>query len=339
MSQPLLQDIANAVGVSVSTVSRALAGRPVRESTRARVVKAAREMGYADTPGVAPAQSPREEGMHSFKRIGVAVNKLSAFFEFSTMTSILETLQRVGHAMDLVDIEANSPAEELIERLSERCDGLLLFSTTLDDDAICRICDPETTVLVNRRVEGYSSVALDEDSGMLLALRHLASLGHRRIAYTSMAGTYWSNDKKTDSIERIAKELDMEPVILHGFETTYNSGLNAADALLVEDGITAVLAHDEMLASGLVSRLLERGLRVPEDVSIISMSDGQIALITRPQLSAVDARQPQVSRLAINMLLSHLMAHDAGKQVEPEVVSVTESFSIRASTGIPRKIS
>ncbi|NMM95106.1 LacI family DNA-binding transcriptional regulator [Bifidobacterium oedipodis] len=344
MGQPILQDIADRVGVSVSTASRALSGKPVRESTRRKVVAAARELGY----DIEASQTTSADGAHrqtvetsaraSSKRIGLAVSKLADFFEMSTLVAVTETMQRIGYGVQLIDLEPDAPAEELVARLAGECDGMLLLSSPLTDRAIREICDPMRTVFVGRKVEGFSSVFLDENSGVRLALRHLASLGHRRVAYTSLSGSFWSNSTKAESIEHEAQELGMELVVLHGFETTYSSGLNAADALLVEPDVTAVLAHDEMLACGLVNRLVERGVRVPQDVSVVSMSDSSIATISRPALTAVDSRQGRMMHTACTMLLSNLALIDQGMSAwSAEHIAFPEAFTLRASTGPVRQ--
>ena len=339
MGQPVLQDIADRVGVSVSTASRALSGKKVRESTRRKIVAAAQELGYdvdaeyavVDGADSGVIVSPRV----SSKRIGLAVSRLADFFETSTLVAVTETMQRIGYGVQLIDLESDSPAEELVARLVGECDGVLLLSSPLDDGAIREICDPMRTVFIGRKVEGFPSVFLDESSGVRLALRHLASLGHRRVAYTRMSGSFWSNDSKTESIEHEAHELGMELVVLHGFETTYSSGLNAADALLVEPDVTAVLAHDEMLACGLVNRLVERGVRVPQDISVVSMSDSSIATISRPALTAVDSRQGRMVHAACSMLLGNLALLDQGDVADwhAEHVMFPEAFTLRSSTG------
>lgn len=333
---PTLQDVAKRAGVSISTASRALNGGKVKAATRRLVSDVANELGY-EAPravGYDPVRRQMPETVRG--RIGVVVSRLGVYFDGAPLAKALDIIQSAGFRAMMANIEdKDHDPERIIRAVAADCEGMLIVSPGVGDDVLREVGAMTTTVVANRKVEGLSSVFLNEASGAVLALRHLASLGHRMVAYTTVGDRYWSSAVKGLALKTAAERLGMTAVRLgDDFDTSYRSGLMAADALLTEPGVTAMIAHDEIQAVGVVNCLTDRGLRVPQDMSVVSMSDSSLCMVCRPAISAVDARQIKVMSDAATMLLGNIeQSRSGGVPARVRHVAISETFSIRGSTG------
>ncbi|WP_181160778.1 LacI family DNA-binding transcriptional regulator [Bifidobacterium sp. UTCIF-39] len=336
MVGPTLQDVARRAGVSISTASRALNDGKVKAATKRLVADVANELGY-EAPRASGFDLARQQRSEDGRgRIGVVVSRLGVYFDGAPLAKALDIIQGAGFRAVLANIEDRDNApEKIIRTVAADCEGMLIVSPRVGDDVLRDVGAMTTTVVANRKVEGLSSVFLNEASGAVLALRHLASLGHRVVAYTTVGERYWSSAVKGLSLRFTAERLGMTAVHLgDDFDTSYRSGLMAADALLTEPGVTAMIAHDEIQAVGVVNCLTDRGLRVPQDMSVVSMSDSSLCMVCRPAVSAVDARQITVMSDAATMVLGNIeQSRSGGVPARVRHVAISETFSIRGSTG------
>lgn len=324
MPVPTLRDIANATGVSVSTVSRALSGGQVNEATRQRIEHAATDLGYQVRPNSSPELT-----------IGVVVTDLAHYYVFDALTGISATLLAAGHRIDLTDLAENEAATKaLLQRATARCDGVILMAPRIEEQAIRDFCDPSRTVITHRRLEPYPSVTLQEMTGMHQALRHLASLGHRKLAYVSGPEESWSNHHRQTSFVKYCEELNLEPATLGPFQPSYEGGVVAGDTLMMSGEITAVIAYNDLVASGLVSRLSARGLSIPGDISVVGMDDSLLAQVSRPQLTSVQTFQSKIGKASAQLLLK-LLIHGESSDATHRVC-LTEGFVVRDSTATAR---
>ncbi|TPF97102.1 hypothetical protein EP30_03925 [Bifidobacterium sp. UTCIF-39] len=331
-----MQDVARRAGVSISTASRALNDGKVKAATKRLVADVANELGY-EAPRASGFDLARQQRSEDGRgRIGVVVSRLGVYFDGAPLAKALDIIQGAGFRAVLANIEDRDNApEKIIRTVAADCEGMLIVSPRVGDDVLRDVGAMTTTVVANRKVEGLSSVFLNEASGAVLALRHLASLGHRVVAYTTVGERYWSSAVKGLSLRFTAERLGMTAVHLgDDFDTSYRSGLMAADALLTEPGVTAMIAHDEIQAVGVVNCLTDRGLRVPQDMSVVSMSDSSLCMVCRPAVSAVDARQITVMSDAATMVLGNIeQSRSGGVPARVRHVAISETFSIRGSTG------
>lgn len=341
MGVPTLRDIARETGVSVSTVSRALSGGRVSESTRRRIEQTAEDFGYEvrTTPVGVPGTAELT--------IGVVVTGLADYYVFDALTGLSSTLQAAGHRLDLTDLAENVvDTRAVVQRAAAACDGLVLMSSRLDEGAIRELCDPQRTVLTHRRIDGYASVALEESSGMQQALRHLASLGHTKVAYVAGPEESWANRRRVSSFEDHSRHLELDGVVFGPFRPSYEGGVVAADTVTMADSLTAVVAYNDLVASGLISRLMERGVHVPDDMSVVGMDDSILAQVSRPQLTSVQTLQSRAGKIAAQMILKLLSprpGRDGGTATDivaaSQGVLLPEGLVVRGSTGTVRSAS
>lgn len=335
MKEPTIKDVAKAAGVAVSTVSRALNGGSVSARTRLAVERAASKLGYRGDPVAQSLASGRR------RTVGVVVRDFGDYYTNNIFAPIVSALQTAGYRTALGDSGTGRAIDaETIAGCARACDGLILISPALPDDDIAALCAPERTVIANRTLAGYASVVADETTGMEQTVRHLVSLGHRRIAYIGGPRYSWTDDRRRTTFLETCGHLNIDGITLGPFAANYRSGYAAADVLLTEPDVTAAVAFNDLLAAGIIARLFERGFGVPGDYSVTGVDDSLVARTCRPQITSVDIRQHDIGATAAHILIDMMQAQTAPAATPtPEERSRTLSGTliIRGSTGPARQ--
>lgn len=298
MPSPTIRDVAAAAQVSISTVSRALSNPGlVAAETREHVRRTARELGYrpAPTGAVAGARTGT---------IGLFVPDLeNPFFGL-----VAKGVQARARSEDLLVVMTDTEEDALIERtmletVAGKVDGLILCSPRGTDETIRDIAGRVPTVIANRHIDGLPAVMFDEEHGMVSSLRHLVSLGHRRIAYAGGPQASWTHRRRAEAIHRFAEQTgEIELVDLGSFPPYLRSGHGAADQA-IGSGVTAVVAFNDLLALGIIDRLIQRGVRVPADLSVSAFDNVAAATYVRPHLTTVNASRVPMGRAAVDLLI------------------------------------
>jgi len=324
-TKPTISDVALHVGVATSTVSRALMqpGR-VSDEMRLRVEAAAKELGYVPNPQARSLTSGRTLNIALF--IPDITNP--SFFDIMRGTQAEASAR--GYRLLLVDTEASAGAEaRAFAGLSTSVDGVISASSRLSDEQLLDVGQRTPLVVVNRDVEGLQSVLIDTASGMVHALEHLVSLGHRHVAYLSGPERSWSNRRQWDAIQSASQRLGVECVKLGPFSPTMQSGAAAADSALNE-GATACLSFNDLIAIGALVRFSERGLPVPEQMSVVGCDNIFGADFCHPTLTTIAAPFEQAARIATELLLNGLQY---GESTSQESEPLPSYLKIRQSTG------
>ncbi|UJP39634.1 LacI family DNA-binding transcriptional regulator [Cellulomonas palmilytica] len=322
-----LRDVAERSGVAVSTASRALTkpGR-VSEATAQRVLDAARELGYSASAAGRALSSGRTW------TVALVVPDITNPFFFGVIRGTQSRLREGGYAHVLVDTEESVEAEErALRSLRRSVDGVILAASRLDDDSLVRWSADVPLVTLNRTFPALDSpsVVIDTPGGAVQALEHLASLGHRRVAYAGGPRTSWSDGRRRAALTDTAGRLGVELVALGPYAPQREAGPAAADAV-VRSGATAVLAFNDLLAFGVLERLEDRGVRVPDEVSVIGCDDVFGADLVRPSLTTVRAPLEKAGHHAAELLLASL------DPVHPRVgapVELPTHLVVRESSG------
>ncbi|BDZ41416.1 hypothetical protein GCM10025865_07150 [Paraoerskovia sediminicola] len=193
-----VHDVARASGVSISTVSRALAApERVAASTRARVVAAAAELGYEPNRAASGLRAGRTGAL------GLVVPDLENPFFASITKGVQARAREVGYAVFVVDTDEDPELERtLVGNVRRQTDGVILCSPRVPDDDVLAVASLAPTVLVNRLVDGVTSVASDHAGGTVRAIEHLRALGHRRVAVLGGPDASWSQRHRHLGVER-----------------------------------------------------------------------------------------------------------------------------------------
>jgi LacI family repressor for deo operon, udp, cdd, tsx, nupC, and nupG len=223
-----------------------------------------------------------------------------------------------------------------VEQLRKSADGIIIAASRLSDDALLGAAAKTPLVTVNRDVPGVPAVLIDTPSATSQALDHLVSLGHTRIAYMAGPVSSLSSSRRWTALSEAAAERGAEVLRLGPFAPTTQSGAAAADAA-VHNGVTACIAFNDLIAIGMLQRLRERGIRVPQDMSIVGCDDIFGADFCNPSLTTMASPIEQAGRVAVSMLLAQLSPLDVGGTRNRSMIPT--HLPVRGSTGpapVPR---
>lgn len=318
-----IHDVAREAGVSIATVSRSLNGQArVSEATRRRVLAVARSLDFA------PNRNARGLVTGRSGNVGVLVPDMANPF----FTPIVAGIEQVAQGRDMGVFLANSredqDAEEgLVRRLGQQVDGVIAIASRMPDEVLVDLGERVPLVLVNRVVPGLSAVAVDAHQGMADLLTRLAGLGHRRISYLDGPRASWSGRTKLAGLNEVAERFDLELTVLGRHSPSFAAGREAADAVLKADQ-SAVIAFDDLIAWGLLSRVQELGVRVPEELSIAGFDDAYEEGMIRPALTTVSPQGSSMGAIAARMLMERLTGID-----EPSVRMLSCEVLMRSTTG------
>jgi DNA-binding LacI/PurR family transcriptional regulator len=219
--------------------------------------------------------------------------------------------------------------------LELRAEGLILASPVLAMSAIEAASRELPTVLVARRtsVASVDSVANDDPAGAALAVAHLAALGHRRIAHID-GGEGAGAGERRRGYERAMRRhgLGAQVRVVAGSYT--EDGGRRGVATLVEGGTlpSAIFAANDLAAIGTLSALAERGVRVPEEVSVVGYDNTALAGVRHVNLTTVDQPRPEMGRTAVALLLERL----EGRRDSRRQVLMAPSLVVRGTTAPPK---
>lgn len=318
-----IREVADAAGVSLSTVSRTFtAPDSVNAHTRDRVLKAATRLGY--TPNrVARPSVPRRTS-----KLGLIVPDIANPFFPPVIKAVQARARHRGYAVLLADSDEHAADEiELAQLMAKEVSGLLIVSPRAREHQLDEIRQIVPTVFVNRQVDGAPAVIIDDAEGMERAVQLLDALGHRRIAYLSGPRSSWANRHRWNAVQAECQRLNLDLTEYGPFEPHLHSGFAAAD-LLASSGITGVIAYDDMISLGVLSRLAERGLQPGRDISVIGVDDSPMAALSHPSLTTVHVPGAQAGTAAVDLLCEVLAHPDT-----TEVVQLDTYLVVRGSTG------
>ncbi len=304
-----IKDIAKAAGVSHTTVSRALKGNPrISPETTTRIRELARQMGY--TPS-AVAQSLLSQRTLT---IGMVITTIADPFVAEVVEGVERVAQEAGYSVFLSSSH-NDPDREMavVETLHRRrVDAIIVTSSrvgSLYSSQLDQIQVP--IVLINNNQEGeyLYSVAVDDGQGAQLALEHLITLGHRRIGYIGTAGRPKSNRRRLTgyqtALERIGIRPDPALIPSPKAKSDIEQGKAALEPLLVAEA-TAVFCYNDRTAIGLLLACRQRGISVPQELSLVGFDDIESALYVTPPLTTVRQPRLELGKLAMTMTLDLL---------------------------------
>lgn len=321
-----IYDIARAAGVSPSTVSRAL-NKPGRINARTerRIRDVAEELGYRRNP-MAGALPTGRTGT-----IGLIVSDVTNPVYFDLIHGAERVIASEGHTLVLADAQESPDTEsETAERLLLSVDGLLLVGSRLDDARILELAEHKPLVLVNRSVPGLPGIVPDPLPGIRKALDHLASLGHRSIAFLSGPATSWMSGVRWETLLDEALRRDIGIVEIGPGIPTLEGGRQSLRRVRAAR-VTAVVAYNDLMAIGLLQAAKAADVDVPEDLSIIGFDDIFGSSLTTPTITTIRSPLDRVGEAAIRRLIAELDEDDHSADV-----TLFTEFIERESTAPPR---
>jgi DNA-binding LacI/PurR family transcriptional regulator len=319
-----IHDVARRAAVSPSTVSRALsASNLVRGATRDRVLAAAKELRYE------PNLAARSLITGRTGNLGIVVSDLSNPFYTGVLRGVQARARQRGFAVFFADGEEDPSAEQtLVRAMARQVDGVIMCAPFASDAQLQALTEVTSLVLLNRRLGDIPAVLMDSAGGIRQVLDHLGALGHRRCAYLNGPTRSWSNRERRRGLRTAAARNRIEVVHFGPFEPNFDGGLQAAD-LALASGVTAIMAYNDLMALGVLSRLTDRGVRVPQDLSVVGFDDLLYAAVCAPPLTTVAMPMEAGGRAAIDLLLAGIDGSDDTDGVHREL---STNLIVRATT-------
>ncbi len=287
-----IHDIARQAGVSPSTVSRVLNGTtPVAESKRTAVLAAVNSLQYR------PSVIAQGLARGRTAVIGVLTQDIASPFYGEILKGIEQGLSGTGyHPMFASGNWRLDDEQAALEMLQGRqVDALILMAGRLSDEDLRRTAERTPLVVLGRRVPGLEEHCLrvDDRRGAYRATQYLIGLGHRRIAHvTGLLSHQDATERRAGFLEALRDAgLEADPDLIIEGDFSERSGLLAVDTLLRRSSrVTAIFSANDQTAYGVRLGLFRRGIRVPEDLSLVGFDDQPGTAYATPPLTTV--RQP-----------------------------------------------
>jgi len=340
MERTTIKDIAKECGVSLSTVSLVLNNNPrISEKTRGRVLASVKRHSYQ------PNIHARGLASQTSQALSVVVPHLNHVFAdiyFGEIVSgIYDRATEKGYkvVLDVANHKFVESHEYLNLLKSRRADGMLFIASSIDDRYLLEFENSSYTfLLVNHFYPGSSLnyLGVDYKDSARQAADHLVGLGHRAIGIIAGTNTHTGLDFRDAFIAR-CKHLGLQaqdlPWADGGREWSQEGGYEAAQQLFARhEGITAIMAGNDRLAIGAMSFVNKRGLRVPQDVSVMGVDDIPQASFTAPALTTIRHELYQMGEVACERMLA-LFRNEISSCHEVLPVKLV----VRDSTGPARK--
>jgi LacI family transcriptional regulator len=334
---PTLADVARSAGVHPSTASRALNARTrgsVSPATVAAVLRSARRLGYQ------PNSVARGLKLRRTFTIGMLVPDLTNPLFPPIVRGIEDRLRDSGFIMVLANTDNDADKERSLvaAMTARRVDGLILATARREYPLLQRVTAAGIpTVLVNRTTDAATvpAVLSDDHCGIGQAVRHLSALGHTRIAHVGGTQEVSTGVARYQSFVSWMREEGLEPdperiVFARWFRE--DLGAEAFRELFARgSGFTAVVCANDLIALGGYTVLRERGLRCPEDISIVGYNDTPLNDKFSPPLTSVRIPHYRIGYRAADLLLE--LIDDA--EATPVDVRLKPELVVRGSTAPP----
>jgi LacI family transcriptional regulator len=332
-----ISDIARMAGVSKKTVSRVINHSGlVKQETRDRIMQIVQEHGYRPDP------QARALALRRSNLIAFISNQPNPQYIVSMQSGILEAVAGTAYQIVIRPCDRSSPTlydeiEELVTH--QKLFGVILTpSISEDDELIGRLRQLQCPYV------RIAAVSLDSPENMIEthdyvgaaeAARHIATLGHTRIAHVRGPDSFLSAKERLRGFRVGLSEFGLsvadQYLLTGGY--TFDSGVECGQQLIeMDEPPTAVFCGNDEMAVGVYKAAREAGIRIPEDLSIVGFDDSPIATRIWPTLTSVRLPIVHMGRIAAQLLVSN---HDRMSMEPPTAVSVMPSLVVRDSTAAP----
>jgi DNA-binding LacI/PurR family transcriptional regulator len=340
--RPTLADVAAAAGVSRATASRAMSGGPnVSTGARDRVWAAVERLGFE------PNHLARSLRRGSTMAIGLVVPDVAIAFYARALKGAQETLERSGYHVLVMNTERDAARETTALRTlrAHQVDGVILATSGgFQDIGVPAVFFDNVPLDV-----GAGAVAMCNEEGVGLLVDHLVAVhGHQRIAYVGppaavapgeVVSTHRSGRERLDGFRAALGRagLALPPEYVRTSDARLTDTVASAltvELLALERPPTAIVAGADTLTLGVLEALRAQGLRVPDDIAVVSFDEPTHAGLLDPPVTSLDRHDRQLGCRAAELLLAALDAGDA-RAPEGAIERVPLELRVRRSCGCP----
>ena len=329
-----IKDVAKKAGVHPSVVSRVLnqdATLKIKKETRERVLRTVEELDYV------PNHSARNLKRNETMMIGMIIPDFSNPVYSSIIHGAENKAAEEGYNLLVYSKNQKGIGGNYFSHLVEgRIDGLLIAASELDDKDILELTElNKPFILVNRSVEGIDNhVVLDDEKAGYIAAEHLIGLGHERIAHITGPFETGTGLKRFNGFENGLRDagINLNADYIRKSSYSMHSGYEQMNHLLnLEERPTAVFAANIMISLGAMRAVQERGLKIPEDISIIGVHDVSFATALNPALTTIRMPLYEMGEVAVLKIIESIKSKVPNRQMEGIMIEGGELI-LREST-------
>ena len=330
-----LRDVAARAGVHPATVSRALSEdsrRQVNADTLRRILVAVEDLGYE------PDLTARTLRTGRTATVGVMVPDLTNPLFPPILRGIEDALLERGFTALIGNTDNDLEREQRVQRAlrARNVDGFILMTTHRSDQALAALVRDEIPVVTVNRVAGepdIPSVRADDDAGIAAIVDHLAGLGHTRIAAIAGPRGLSTGRARARALAAGLRRYGLPPAtVVQARAFSETEGSRCMEELLESSDVTAVVASNDVLALGAMDVLRQRGLRVPDDLSVTGFNDMRFVDRLNPPLTTVRIPKHEMGWEAARILLDRIL----GKTTATQHAVMPVRLVVRGSTAPPR---
>lgn len=315
-------DVARALGVSPSTVSRAF-NHPerLRPQTVAAVQEAAERLGYVPNRHAQALITGRTGA------IGLIVPDITNPFFPKLVRAAQRTAEQRGLSMFVAETGYDPEKERRqIATMAPQTEGVIVASSRLPDDELRLIAERARVVFINNDAPGLARVLLSSSAALREGIEHLVASGARRLCYVGGPGRSWSEGERRGTVRDAAAARGLETTYLRDESGTYTEARALAAAVL-DSGADAVIAFDDVVAHGVLDGLLVERVRVPEEVALLGCDDA-LPIQTHPRMSTIRLPFSEAVRAAVTLIVAD--------EIEPDTrIEVAGVLELRETTRDP----
>lgn len=313
-------DVAAKAGVSVATVSRVMNGiQKVREETRQRVIDAMEELSYS------PNASARNLRRKESSTVLVMTPNLTNPFYTHILSGISDCANELNYSSLIVPYESDETAYKKLQELldSKKADGAILLASAFDDKWLKKYeseyylvqCAEYSMIPCN-----VPHVSIDNYKAMYDMTRYVQSMGHKRIALVINNNNYVSTHLRIkgfcDAMNENNSECNAEEYIYRGRDYGFDTGVKALNQLMsLENKPTAILCASDIMALGVMRGAAEKGISVPDDLSVTGFDDVDYTKMFHPYLTTLKQPCYDLGKKSMEILYDLMMSEEVEREV------------------------
>lgn len=334
---PTIRNVARAAGVSVGTVSRVLNGhKSVSDDVRRKVMRAIKKLDYE------PDRVAQSMRLGVTRTVACAIRDIS-IPDFGSFVTAAETLLRArGYTLLLATTDERKEREmELLRMfLQRRVDAVMMTMSTEEDPALRRAVKQMQipVLLVDRDLPAeVDGVTIDHRRGTLAATEHLLRLGHERIVLLTGRPVMRPSRERIAGFEAAfaAAGRKLDPALVRTGAFSAEFGFRETSAMLSSSHRpTALISGGMAMLPGVLRAIVQHGLKIPDDISIVAGSDSDLAALAAPAITAIRWSGAEQGQIAVELLLNRL---ENGYNGKAQKVLLPTELIIRGSCALPRR--
>ena len=338
MKQATLKEIAEKLGISITTVSKALKDySDVSLKTKTAVISLAKELNYS------PNSFDKDINMPSTKTIGLIIPEIVHHFFSNIIKGIITEAELNGY---LVIILQSNESLELEKKqvallINKRVDGILisLSNDTNDDDHLKAILERKIPLVQFDKISkliNSSKVIINDQKAAMNATQHLIDAGFTKIAYIRGPINPQNAIDRFIGYKKALEKNDL-PFNSHLVYTcehvTFEEGVFFAEQILIDHpDVEAIFCTTDLVAVGVLSYFNEHNIKVPEQIALMGFSNWFMSQVLTPKLSTIDQPSHEMGKESFNLLLDQMNCQRKGTPFTPKIIELETTVIVREST-------